>query len=146
MSTPQSNTRGKFRPNNQNYKSFCRNRPFERKNYPNNNNTQYNDYKARLPNQPKQDQSRNWGVDNNYSRSPSTTRQDSTFTDFRRQPRSSSPNPSAFNRFGNRDPGYNIPYDKKFPNFNYGNQPNVVRVTTTDDETNEISGLFPLNY
>ena len=66
-----------------------------------NNNDRYNDYKARSPYQPNQDQSRTWGGNDNYSRSPSTTRQDSAFTDFRRQPRSISLNPSVVNRFGN---------------------------------------------
>ena len=51
-----------------------------------------------------------------------------------------------FNRFGNRDPIINIPYDKKFPNSNGRNQLNLVRFTTTDDEVNGQSGLCPLNY
>ena len=74
------------------------------------------------------------------------SRQDSSFTDSRRQPRSTSPNPSVFNRYGNRDPSNNKPYDKKFPTSNDGNQPNVITFTTTDDEINELSGLCPLNY
>ena len=48
--------------------------------------------------------------------------------------------------FGNRDPSNNKPYDKKFPTSNNGNQPNIVRFTTTGDEINELSGLCPLNY
>ena len=101
---------------------------------------------ARSPYQSNQDQSRNWGSNNNYSRSPSMSRQDSSFTDSRNQPRSNSPNPSVFNRFGNQNPSNNISYEKKFPTSNNGNQPNVVRFTTTDDEINGLSGLCPLNY
>ena len=86
------------------------------------------------------------GFNNNFSRSPSMSRQDSSFTDYRNQPRSNSPNPSVFNRFGNQNPSNNISYEKKFPTSNNGNQPNVVRFTTTDDEINELSGLCPLNY
>ena len=106
----------------------------------------YNDYRARSPYQSNQDKSRNWGSNNNYSRSHSMSRQESSFTDFRNQPRSNAPNPAVFNRFGNRDPSNNIPYDKKFPTSNDGNQPNVVQFITTDDEVNGISGLCPLNY
>ena len=146
MSTPRSFTRGNFRPNSQNPNTFRQSRPFERRDYPNNNNDRYNDYRARSQYQLEQDQPRNWGSNNNYSRSPSTSRQDSSFTDFRRQPRSSSPNPSVFNRFGNRDPSNNIPYDKKFPTSNDSNQPNIVRFKTTDDEVNGLSGLCPLDY
>ena len=47
------------------------------------------------PYQSDQDQSRNWGSNNNYSRSPSTAGQGSSFTDSRRQPRLNSPNPSV---------------------------------------------------
>ena len=146
MSTPRSFTRVNFRPSNQNPNNFRQNRPFERGDYTNNNNDRYNDYRARSPYQPNQDQSRNWGSNNNYSRSPSTSRQDSSFTDSRGQPRSNSPNPSVFNQFVNRDPSNNIPYDKKFPFSNDGNQPNVVRFTKTGDEINGLSGLCPLNY
>ena len=145
MSTPRSFTRGSFRAR-KNSNIFRQNRPFERRDYPTNKNNQYNDYRVNSPYQLNQDQSRNWGSNNNYSRSPSTSRQDSSFTDFRNQPRSNSLNPSVFNQFGNRDPSNNIPYDKKFPTSNNGNQPNVVRFTTTDDEINELSGLCPLNY
>ena len=74
------------------------------------------------------------------------SRQDSSFTDSRRQPRSNSPNPSIFNRFGNRDPSNNIPYDRTFPTSNNGNQPNVVRFTPEDDGINELVGLFPSKY
>ena len=122
-----------------------RNRPFERKDYSNNNIDQYNDYRARSPYQSSQDQSRNWRSNNNYSRSPSTSRQDLSLTDFRSQPRSNSPNPSVFNRFGNQDPNKFIPDDEKFPTSNNGNQPNVVRFTTTDDEKNELLGPCPVN-
>ena len=146
MSTPRSFTRGIFRPSNQNSNNFRQNRPFERGDYTNINSSRYNDYRAMSQYQSDQDQYRNWGSNNNYSRSPSTSRQDSSFTDSRGQPRSNSPNPSVFNRFGNRDPSNNIPYDKKFPFFNDSNQPNVVRFTTTDDEINELSGLCPVNY
>ena len=134
ISTPRSFTRGNFRPINQNSNNFRQNRIFERRDYPNNNNNRYNEYRANSPYRSDQDQSRNWGSNNNYSRSPSTSRQDSSFTNSRGQPRSNSPNPSVFNRFGNRDPSNNIPYDKKIPTSNDGNQPNVVRFTTTDDE------------
>ena len=146
MSTPQSDTKGKFRPIIQNYNNFSRNRPFERKDYSSNNNGRYNDYKARSPYQPNQDQSKNWGGNNNYSQSPSTSRKDSSFTGFHRQPRSNSPNPSVFNRIGNQDPSDNIPYDKKFPTSHNGNPPNVVRFTTTDDEIIELLVICPLNY
>ena len=147
MSTPRPFNRGSFRSSNQNSNSFRQNRPFERRDYPTNNNNRYNDYRAISPYQSDQDQSRNWGSNSNFSRSPSTSRQDSSFTDSRRQPRSNSFNPSVFNRFGNRDPSNNnIPYDKKFPTSNNGNQPNVVRFTTTDNEVNGLSGLCPLNY
>ena len=146
MSTPRSFTRVNFWPSNQNPNNFRQTRSSERGDYMNNNNDRYNDYGARSPYQSNQDQSRNCGSNNNYSRSPSMSRQDSSFTDSRRRPRSNSPNPSVFNRIGNRDPNNNIPYDKKFPASNDGNQPNVVRFTTTDDEINELSGLCPLNY
>ena len=138
MSTPRSYTRGNSRPSNQNSSKFRQNRPFERGDYTNNNNDRYNDNRARSQYQSDQQHSRNWGSNKNYSRSPSTSRQDSSLTNFRRQARSNSPNPSVFNRFGNPDPRNNIPYDKKFPTSNDGNQPNVVRFTTTDDEINEL--------
>ena len=145
MSTPRSFTRNIFRPSNQISSNFRQNRPFERGHYTKNNNSRYNDSRARSQYQSDQDQSRNWGSNINWSRSPSTSRQDS-FTDFRGQPRSNSPNLSVFNRFGNRDPSNNIPHDKKFPTSNDGNQPNVVQFTTTDDEVNGLSGLCLLNY
>ena len=88
MSTPWSFTRGNFWPSNQSSSNFRQNKPFERGDYPNNNNDRYNDYSAISPYQSDQDQSRNWGSNNNYSRLPSASRQDSSFTDFRRQPRS----------------------------------------------------------
>ena len=146
MPTPRPFNRGSFRPNNQNPNTSGQSGSFERRNYPNNNNGRYNDYRARSPYQSDQDQSRNWGNNNNYSRSPSTSRQNSSFTDSREQPRSTSPNPSVFNRFGNRDPSNNISYEQKFPTSNNSNQPNVVRFTTTDDEINELTGLCPLNF
>ena len=146
MPTPRSFTWGIFRPSNSNSNNFRQNIPFERGDYTNNNNDRYSDYRERSPYQSNQDQSRNWGSTDNYSRSPSMSRQDSSFTDSRRQPRSNSPNPSVFNRFGNRDSSNNIPYDKKFPTSNDGNQPNVVRFTTTDDEINEQSELGRLYY
>ena len=145
MQTPRSFNRGNFRPNDQNPNTSGQSGSFERRNYPNNNNGRYNDYRARSPYQSDQEQSRNWGNNSNYSRSPSTSRQNPSFTDSRGQPRSNSPNPSVFNRFGNRDPSNNISYEKKFPTSNNSNQPNVVRFTTTDDEINELSGLCPLN-
>ena len=146
ISTPRSFNRGNFRPSNQSPNNFRQNRPSEQGDYPNNNNDRYNDYRARSPYQSDQGQSRNWGSNNNYSRSPSTSRQNSSLTDSRGQPRSNSPNPSVFNRFGNRDPSNNISYEKKFPTSNNSIQPNVVRFTTTEDEIFELSGLFPLNY
>ena len=133
--------RGNFRPSNLNS-----NRPFERRDYLNNNNNRYNEYRANSPYQSDQDKSRNWGSNNNYSRWLSTSGQDSSLTDFHRQPRSNSPNHSVFNQCGNRDPSNNIPYDKKFPTSNDGNQPNVVRFTTRDDGMNELSGLCRLNH
>ena len=146
MSTPRPFNRGSSRPNNQNSSNFSQNRPFERENYTNDNNSRYNEYRARSPYQSNQDQSGNWRSNNDYSRSSSTSRQESSLTDFRNQPRSNSPSLSVFNRFRNRDPSNNIPYEKKFPTSNDGNQPNVVRFTTTDDEINGLSGLCPLNY
>ena len=145
MSTPRSFTRGNFRPSNQNPNNFRQNRPSERGNYTNNNNDRHNDYRARSPYQSGHAQSRNWGSNNNYSRPPSTSRQDSSFTDSRGQLRSNSPNLSVFNRFGNRDPSNNKSYEKKFPTSNNSKQPNVFRFTTTDDEINEVSRLCPLN-
>ena len=146
MSTPRSFTGRNFRPSNQNPNNFRQNRSSERRDYTDNNNDRYNDYRARSPYQSNQDQSRNWASNKNYSRSPSMSRQDSSLTDSRNQPRSNSPNPSVFNRFGNQNPSNNISYGKKFPTSNNGNQPNVVRFTTTDDEINGLSGLCPLNY
>ena len=146
MSTPRSFTRGNFRPSNQNPNYFRQHRSSERKDYMDNNNDRYNDYRARSPYQSNQDKSRNWGNNNNYSRSPSMSRQCSSLTDYRNQPRSNSPNPSVFNRFGNQNPSNNISYEGKFSTSNNGNQPNVVRFTTTDDEFNELSGLCPLHY
>ena len=146
ISTPRSFTGGNFRPNNQTPNNFRQNRSSERRDYTDNNIGRYNDYRARSPYQSNHDQSRNWGSNNNYSRSPSTSRQDSSFTDSRGQLRSNSPTPSVFNRFGNWDPSNNISFEKKFPTSNNNNEPNVVRFTTTDDEINELSGLCPLNY
>ena len=146
MSTPRSFNRGSFRPNTQNHNTSGQSGSFERRDYPTNNNDRYNDYRARSPYQSDQGQPRNWGNNNNYSRSPSMSRQNSYLTDSRGQPRSNSPNPSVFNRFGNRDPSNNISYEKKFPTSNNSNQPNEVRFTTTDDEINELSGLCPLNF
>ena len=146
MSTPRSFTRGNFRPNDQNPNNFRQHRSAERRDYTDNNNDRYNDYRARSPYHSNQDKSRNWGNNNNFSRSPSMSRQDSSFTDYRNQPRSNSPNPSVFNQFGNQNPNNNISYEKKFPTSNNGNQPNVVRFTTTGDEINGLSGLCHLNY
>ena len=146
MSTQRSFTRGNFRPNNQNFNNFRQNRTPERGDYANTNKDRYNDNRGRPQYQSDQSRSSNWGSNNNYSRSPSIPRQDSSFTDYRNQPRSNSPNPSVFNRFGNQNSSNNISYEKKFPTSNNGTQPNVVRFTTTDDEINELSGLCPLNY
>ena len=146
MSTPRSFTGGNFRPINRNPNIFRQNRSSERRDYTDNKNDRYNDYRARSPYQANQDKSRNRGSSNNYSRSPSMSRQDSSFTDSRNQPRLNSPNPSVFKRFGKQNPNNNISYEKKFPTSNNGNQPNVVRFTTTDDEINGLSGLCPLNY
>ena len=146
MSTPRSFTRRNFRPSHQNPNNFRQHRSSERRDYTDNNNNRYNDYRARSPYQSNQDKSRKWGNHNNISRSPSMSRQDSSFTDNRNQPRSNSSNPSVFNRFGNQNSRSNISYEKKIRTSNNGNQPNVVRFTTTDDEINELSGLFSLNY
>ena len=143
MSTPRSFTRGNFRPSNQNPNNFRQNTSSERGDYTNNNNDRYNYYRARSPYQSNQEQSTNWGSNNNYSHSPSASRQDSSFTDLRRQSRSNSPDYSVLNRFGNQDPGKIMPYEKKFPTSNDGHQPNVVRFTTTDDSIYELSGLCP---
>ena len=121
MPAPRSFTRGNFRPVNQNSNNFRQKRPFERRDYPNNNNNRYDDYRANSSYQSDHDQSRNWGSNSNYSRLPSTSRQDSSFTDSRRQRRSKSPNPSVFNRFGNRHRSNNTPYDKKLSTSNDGN-------------------------
>ena len=146
MSTPRSFTRGNFRPSNQNPNNFQQHRSSERTDYTDNNNDRCDDYRARSPYHSNQDKPRNWGSNNNFSRSPSMSRQDSSFTDSRNQPRSNSPNSSVFNGFGNQNPSNNISYEKKFPTSNNGPPPNVVRFTTTDDEINELSGLCPLNY
>ena len=126
MSTPRSFTGGNFQPNNQNPNNFQQHKSSERREYTDNNNDRYNNYRPRSPYQSNQDKSRNWGNSNTFSRSPSMSRQDSSFTDYRNQPRSNSPNPSVFNRFGNQNPSNNISYEKKFPTSNNGNQPNVV--------------------
>ena len=65
MSTSRSFTTGSFRPSNQNSINFRQNRPFERRDYLNNNNDRYNDYKARSQYHSDQDQPRNWGSNNN---------------------------------------------------------------------------------
>ena len=109
MSTARSFTGGNFRPNNQNPNNFRQHRSSERRDYTDNNNGRYNDYRARSPYQSNPDQSRNWGSNKNYSRSPSMSPQDSSFTDSRNQPQSNSLNPSVFNRFGNENPNNNIP-------------------------------------
>ena len=146
MSTSRSFTRGNFRPSSQKPNNFRQHRSSERRDYTDDNNDQYNDYRARSPYQSNQGKSRNWGSINNFSRSPSMSRQDLSFTDYRNQPRSNLPNPSVFNRFANQNPSNNISYERKFPTSNNGNQPNVVRFTTTDDEINVLSGPCPLNY
>ena len=117
MPTPRSFTRGNFRPNNPNSNNFRQNRPFERGHYTNNNNDRYSDYRARSPCQSNQDQSRNWGSTDNYPRLPSMSRQDSSFTDSRRQPRSNSPNPSVFNRFWKSRHEQQYTLRQKIPNF-----------------------------
>ena len=76
MSTPRSITRGIFRPSSQNPNNFRQNRPSERRDYSSNNNNRYDNYRANSPYQSNQDQSRNWGSNNDHSRSPSTSRQD----------------------------------------------------------------------
>ena len=146
MSTSRSFIRGNFRPSNQNPNNFRQHRSSERRDYTDDNNDRYNDYRVRSPYQSNQDKSRNWGSNNNFSRSPSMSRQDSSFTDSRNQPRSNSPNLSVFNRFVNQNPSNNISYEKIFPTSNNGNQPNVARFTTTDDEINGLSGQCPSNY
>ena len=123
MSTPRSFTGGNFRPNIQNPNNFRPHRSSERRDYTDNNNDRYYDYRARSPYQSNLDKSKNWGNNNNnYSRSPSMSRQDSSFTDYRSQPRSNLPNPSVFNRFGNQNPSNKISYEKKFPTSNNGNR------------------------
>ena len=84
MSTLQPLKRGSFRPNNQNSNDLRQKELLERGNHTNNNNDRYNDYKATSQYQSDQDQPRNWGSNKNYSRSPSTSRQDSSFPDFRK--------------------------------------------------------------
>ena len=58
-SPPRSSTRGNFRPSDHNSNDFRQNRPFERRDYPNNNNNRYNEYKANKPYLLYQDQCRN---------------------------------------------------------------------------------------
>ena len=60
ISTPRSFTRGNIRPSIQNSNNFRQNRPFERRDFPNNNKSRYSDYKANSPCQLDQDQPRNW--------------------------------------------------------------------------------------
>ena len=136
MSTSRSFTRGNFRPSNQNPNNFRQHRSSERIDYTDDNIDRYNDYRARSPCQSNQDKSRNWGSNNSFPRSPPMSRQDSSFTDYRNQPRLNLPNLSVSNRFGNKNPSNNISYEKKFPTSNNVNQPNVFRFTTTDDEIN----------
>ena len=70
MSTPRSFTGGNFRPTNRNPSNFRQHRPFERRDYSNNNNIRYDNYRANSPYQSNQDQSRDWGSNNEHSRSP----------------------------------------------------------------------------
>ena len=86
MSTPQLGTRWNFRPSNQNFNNLRQKEPFERRDYSNNNNNRYINYRARSPYQSDQDLSRNWRSKNSSSRSPLASRQDSSFTGFRRKP------------------------------------------------------------
>ena len=72
MSFPRSFTRGNFRPSNQISNNFRQNRPSERRDYPNNNNIRYNDYRTNSPYHSDQYQPKKWGSNNNYSQSPST--------------------------------------------------------------------------
>ena len=60
MSTPRSVTRVNFWPSNQNSNNFRQYRSFERGDYTNNNNSRYNDYRARSQCQWDQDQNGNW--------------------------------------------------------------------------------------
>ena len=76
MWTPRSFTRGNFRLSNQNSNNFRQNRPFERRGYPTNNNNQYNDHRANSSYRSKPGPIQELGSNNNYSRSPSTSRQD----------------------------------------------------------------------
>ena len=46
MSTPQPDTRRKFRSRKQSHNNFSPNRPFERRDYSNNNKNRYNDYRS----------------------------------------------------------------------------------------------------
>ena len=76
MSTQRSFTRGNFRPSNQNFNNFRQNRTPERGDYANTNNDRYNDNRGRPQYQSDPNRSSNWGRNNNYSRSPSMSRQD----------------------------------------------------------------------
>ena len=60
ISAPRSFTKGNFRPTNQNSNNFRQNRPFERGDYTNHNNSRYNDYRTRSQYQSNQDQYRKW--------------------------------------------------------------------------------------
>ena len=61
MSTPRTFTGGNFRPSNRNSNNFRQSRSSKRKDYTDNNNDRYTDYRARSPYQSNQDQPRNWG-------------------------------------------------------------------------------------
>ena len=145
MSTPRSFTRGNFRPSNQNPNNFRQNRPLQRGDYTNNNNDLYDEYRARSPYQSNQDQSRNWGSNNNYSRLPSLLPQDSSFADSRGQPGQIHLTLQCLSGLGieTRKKIYPTKRNSQFlttvtnPTFRY---------TTTDDEINQLSGLCPLNY
>ena len=59
MSTSRSFPRGNFQPRNQNSNNFRQNRLFERRDYLNNNNKWYNEYRENSPYRSDQNQSRN---------------------------------------------------------------------------------------
>ena len=87
-----------------------------------------------------------WLNNGNFFRSRLTQRRDFSQKNSYRQPRSDQPNNFTFRRSDNRPSTGFTSYDQKFPQNNNQTSSNVVRLTTTDDTINELSGLCPLNY
>ena len=87
-----------------------------------------------------------WRNNGNFSRSPSTQSRNYPQNSLNCQSRSDWPNNSAFRRSDNRPTTSLTPYEQKFAQNNNQTASNVVRFTITDDTSNELSDLCPLNY